>query len=42
MVEVPSHREPVTWSELSQQQTSVTEDWESMKAWREKVGIHIH
>jgi dihydropyrimidine dehydrogenase (NAD+) subunit PreA len=42
MVEVPSHRTPITWSELSEQQTSVTEDWESMKAWREKVGIRIH
>jgi dihydropyrimidine dehydrogenase (NAD+) subunit PreA len=42
MVEVPSGRSPVTWSELSQQQTRVTEDWETMKAYRERVGIHIH
>jgi dihydropyrimidine dehydrogenase (NAD+) subunit PreA len=42
MVEVPSGRRAVTWSELSEQQPQVTEDWETMKAYREKVGIHIH
>jgi dihydropyrimidine dehydrogenase (NAD+) subunit PreA len=42
MVEVPSGRDSVTWSELSQQQVEVTEDWETMKAYRERVGIHIH
>jgi dihydropyrimidine dehydrogenase (NAD+) subunit PreA len=42
MVEMPSGREEVTWSELSEQQTQVTEDWEMMKAYRERVGIHIH
>jgi dihydropyrimidine dehydrogenase (NAD+) subunit PreA len=42
MVELPSGREAVTWSELSQNQTEVTEDWETMKAYREKVGIDIH
>jgi dihydropyrimidine dehydrogenase (NAD+) subunit PreA len=42
MVEVPSGRDSVTWSELSQQQVAVTEDWETMKAYRERVGIHIH
>jgi dihydropyrimidine dehydrogenase (NAD+) subunit PreA len=42
MVEVPSGRDAVTWSELSEQQPQVTEDWEAMKAYREKVGIHIH
>ena len=42
MVEVPSGRSAVTWSELSEQQTQVTEDWEAMKAYREQVGIHIH
>jgi dihydropyrimidine dehydrogenase (NAD+) subunit PreA len=42
MVEVPSHRQPVTWSELSHRQTAVTDDWEAMKAYREKVGIRIH
>jgi dihydropyrimidine dehydrogenase (NAD+) subunit PreA len=42
MVEVPSGRDSVTWSELSQQQVKVTEDWETMKTYREQVGIHIH
>jgi dihydropyrimidine dehydrogenase (NAD+) subunit PreA len=42
MVELPSGRSEVTWSELSEQQTQVTEDWETMKAYRESVGIHIH
>jgi dihydropyrimidine dehydrogenase (NAD+) subunit PreA len=42
MVEVPSGREPITWSQLSQDQPQVTEDWEAMEAWRLKEGIHIH
>jgi dihydropyrimidine dehydrogenase (NAD+) subunit PreA len=42
MVEVSSGRDSVTWSELSEQQTPVTEDWEQMKAYRERVGIRIH
>jgi dihydropyrimidine dehydrogenase (NAD+) subunit PreA len=42
MVEVPSGRNAVTWSELSRQQAAVTEDWEAMKAYREQAGIHIH
>jgi len=42
MVELPSGREPVTWSELSEQQTQITEDWEAMKEYRERNGIHIH
>jgi dihydropyrimidine dehydrogenase (NAD+) subunit PreA len=42
MIELPSGRSAVTWSELSEQKTQVTEDWEEMKAYREKVGIHIH
>jgi dihydropyrimidine dehydrogenase (NAD+) subunit PreA len=42
MVEVPSGRETVTWSELSQQKPEVTEDWEAMKSYRERVGLHIH
>jgi dihydropyrimidine dehydrogenase (NAD+) subunit PreA len=42
MVELDSGRESVTWSELSEKQTAVTEDWEAMKAYREKAGIHIH
>jgi dihydropyrimidine dehydrogenase (NAD+) subunit PreA len=42
MVELPSGRNKVTWSELSEHQTQVTEDWEAMEAYRDKAGIHIH
>jgi dihydropyrimidine dehydrogenase (NAD+) subunit PreA len=42
MVEEPSGRVPVTWDEITQKQPEVTEDWEKMKAYREKMGIHIH
>jgi dihydropyrimidine dehydrogenase (NAD+) subunit PreA len=42
MVEVPSGRESVTWGEITQKQPEVTEDWEAMKAYRERAGIHIH
>jgi dihydropyrimidine dehydrogenase (NAD+) subunit PreA len=42
MVELPSGREPVTWSELSSKNAAVTEDWEAMEEYRERVGIHIH
>jgi dihydropyrimidine dehydrogenase (NAD+) subunit PreA len=42
MVEVDSGRDAVTWSELSEKQAKVTEDWATMKEYRAKVGIHIH
>ena len=42
MVEVPSGRTPVTWEQLVASQPEVTEDWEAMKKYREKVGIHVH
>jgi dihydropyrimidine dehydrogenase (NAD+) subunit PreA len=42
MVEVPSGLEPVTWSELSDLDVAITEDWEAMKAWRKKAGVCIH
>jgi len=42
MVEEPSGRPSVTWDQLTQKQPEVTEDWEKMKAYREKMGIHIH
>jgi dihydropyrimidine dehydrogenase (NAD+) subunit PreA len=42
MVEVPSGRAPVTWEQLVASQPEVTEDWEAMKKYREKVGIHVH
>ena len=42
MVELPSGRPSVTWDELTQRQPDVTEDWNKMMAYREKMGIHIH
>jgi dihydropyrimidine dehydrogenase (NAD+) subunit PreA len=42
MVEEPQERPSVTWDELSRKQREVTEDWEKMKAYRDKMGIHIH
>jgi dihydropyrimidine dehydrogenase (NAD+) subunit PreA len=42
MIEEPSGRDPVTWGQLSELQREVTEDWEKMKAYREKMGIEIH
>ena len=42
MVELPSGRPSVTWDELSQKQREVTEDWDKMLQYREKMGIHIH
>ena len=41
MVDVPSERVQLPGASC-QQQTPVTEDWEAMKAYRERVGIHIH
>ncbi len=42
MVELPSGRETVTWQELTEKQNEVTEDWDAMKEYRERAGIHIH
>ena len=42
MVEVPSGREPVTWEQLVASRRDVTEDWEAMQEYREKMGIHFH
>jgi len=42
MVELPPDRPSVTWDELSQKQREVTEDWNKMMQYREKMGIHIH
>ena len=42
MVELPSGRPSVTWDELSQKQREVTEDWDKMLQYREKMGIQIH
>jgi dihydropyrimidine dehydrogenase (NAD+) subunit PreA len=41
MLEEPPLRPPVTWGQLSESQPQVTEDWEQMKLYREKMGIHI-
>ena len=41
MVEESSGRPPVTWGQLSESRREVTEDWEQMKIYREKMGIHI-
>src|SRR5262249_24857090 len=42
MVDLPHARESVTWYQLVASQHSVTEDWDAMKRYREKMGIHIH
>lgn len=42
MIEEPSGRPPLTWGQLSESQPEVTEDWEKMKKYREKMGIQIH
>ncbi|MBI2684866.1 MAG: NAD-dependent dihydropyrimidine dehydrogenase subunit PreA [Acidobacteria bacterium] len=42
MVDAPSGRESVTWDELMQSNPELGEDWEAMKAYREKHGIHVH
>jgi dihydropyrimidine dehydrogenase (NAD+) subunit PreA len=42
MVEEKPERASVTWEELTQKQRDVTEDWEKMKEYRAKMGIHIH
>jgi len=42
MVELPAGRPAVTWDQLSKTQPKVTEDWESMKRYRDQTGIHIH
>ena len=42
MVEVPSGRESMTWDQLTKSEPAVTEDWEAMKEYRRKTGIHVH
>jgi dihydropyrimidine dehydrogenase (NAD+) subunit PreA len=42
MVELPPERPSVTWDQLSQKQREVTEDWQKMQEYRDKMGIHIH
>ena len=42
MVELKPERPAVTWDELTQKQRAVTEDWQKMEEYRQKMGIHIH
>jgi dihydropyrimidine dehydrogenase (NAD+) subunit PreA len=42
MVEVPSHRDSITWGEITSKMPEITTDWEEMRKYREKVGIDIH
>ena len=42
MVELPSGRDAISWDELVKNKPEVTQNWESMKAYREEEGIHIH
>ena len=42
MVELPPLRPSITWDQLSRDNRIVTDDWEAMKQYREKMGIHIH
>jgi dihydropyrimidine dehydrogenase (NAD+) subunit PreA len=42
MVEVPTGRAPVTWAEIPQASPEVTEDWEAMKRYRQRMGIQVH
>jgi dihydropyrimidine dehydrogenase (NAD+) subunit PreA len=42
MIEEPPQGPSVTWKEISDSQREVTEDWEKMKQYREKMGINIH
>jgi len=42
MIEQPSGQPSTTWGQLSKSQRLVTEDWEEMRKYREKMGIHIH
>ena len=42
MIELPPLRPSITWDQLSRDNRAVTDDWEAMKRYREKMGIHIH
>ncbi|NYF80077.1 NAD-dependent dihydropyrimidine dehydrogenase subunit PreA [Granulicella arctica] len=42
MVEVAPEHPSTTWNEILQAEPEVTEDWEAMKAYRERNGLHIH
>ena len=42
MIELAPLRPPITWDQLSASNPKVTEDWEAMKEYRKRMGIHIH
>ncbi|MDP9146328.1 MAG: NAD-dependent dihydropyrimidine dehydrogenase subunit PreA [Acidobacteriota bacterium] len=42
MLEVAPERPPVTWGELTKDHHAVTEDWNDMERYRQKMGIRIH
>jgi dihydropyrimidine dehydrogenase (NAD+) subunit PreA len=42
MVELPADRSSLTWDQLSKSEPAVTEDWEAMKRYRERMGIQVH
>jgi len=42
MVEEPPERPSVTWGQITKSEPAITEDWEKMKQYRDKMGIHIH
>lgn len=42
MAPLPPDKEPITWRQLAQSQPDVTEDWEAMKRYRERMGIDVH
>jgi dihydropyrimidine dehydrogenase (NAD+) subunit PreA len=42
MPALPPGGPPVTWAQLVESEPAVTEDWEAMKRYRERMGIHIH
>jgi dihydropyrimidine dehydrogenase (NAD+) subunit PreA len=42
MIEEPSVREHVTWEQITRTQPEVTEDWDQMQRYRQKMGIEIH
>jgi len=42
MVELPAHRQAVTWGQLAESKPEIAQDWEAMKRYRDDMGIHIH
>ena len=42
MAAVSPDHPPITWAQLVQSEPEVTQDWEAMKRYRERMGIHIH